>query len=106
MKAYKLVRQLKDGSLAPLFINKRMRIEMGKWLEAESHPTKGFAHRPGWHCTLSPSAPHLSMNPKGCSPRVWVEVEIDDYEFFERPESQGGKWALANRIKFNKIIEI
>lgn len=104
MKAYKLVRQMADGSLSPLFINKRMRIPLGVWLQAESHPTSGFAHRPGWHCTLKPEAPHLALNPKGCRPRVWVEVEIDDYEFFERPESQGGKWVLANKIKFNKIV--
>jgi hypothetical protein len=29
-------------------------------MNAESHPTKGFALRPFWHCTSTPSAPHLS----------------------------------------------
>lgn len=48
MKAYKLVRKLKDGSLSPLFINKKSRIPVGVWLDAEEHPTKGFAVRKGW----------------------------------------------------------
>jgi hypothetical protein len=99
MKAYKLVRKMKDGSLSPLFISKKSRIPIGKWLEAENHPTKGFAVRKGWHCTLKPEAPHLSENPKNKRPRVWVEVEVEDYEKFRRPESQGGTWVLAQRMK-------
>jgi len=99
MKAYKLVRRMKDGSLAPLFINKKSRMPIGVWLEAEEHPTKGFAFRPGWHCTLHKNAPHLSE--KG---RVWVEVEVDDYQMYNRPESQGGTWVLAQKMKITKII--
>jgi len=99
MIAYKLVRKMKDGSLAPLFINKTSRTPIGVWLDAECHPTKGFAVREGWHCTLKPEAPHLST--KG---RVWVEVEIDDFEYFERPEKQGGMWALAKRMKIIKEL--
>lgn len=98
MKAYKLVRQMKDGTLASLFINKTDRLPIGQWLEAEEHPTKGFAFRPGWHCTLKPIAPHLSM--KG---RVWVEVEIEEYQLIQRPEHQGGTWALAKRMKILNI---
>ena len=97
MEAYKLVRKLKDGSLAPLFINKKSRLPIGIWMEAESHPTKGYSFRKGWHCTLKPIAPHLSV--KG---RVWIKVEIEDYEFYDRPESQGGTWVLAQKMK---IIE-
>lgn len=104
MKAYKLVRKMGDGSISPLFINKRQRIEVGAWLEAEDHPTNGFAHRPGWHCTLKPEAPHLKLNPKNGAKRVWYEVEIEDYKLYNRPESQGGTWVLANRIKFIKEI--
>ena len=74
MKAYKLIRKMKDGSLSPLFINKKSRIPIGTWMDAELNPTKGFAVRKGWHCTLKPEAPHLSD--KG---RVWVEVEVDDF---------------------------
>lgn len=99
MVAYKLVRLLKDGSITPLFINKTLRIPFGEWLEAEDHPTKGYAHRPGWHCTCTTDAPHLAKNG-----RVWVEVEIEDFETIIRPVSQGGVWCLANRIKFNKIV--
>ncbi len=94
MIAYKLIRKMKDGSYSPLFINKKSRIPFNQWLEAESHPTKGFAFRKGWHCTLEPIAPHLSTKD-----RVWIEVEIDDYEMYKRPESQGGTWVLAQRMK-------
>jgi hypothetical protein len=94
--AYKLVRQLKDGQISPLFINKKLRIPFNEWLPAETtHQVKGFAYRPGWHCTSEKSAPHLSM--KG---RVWCKVEISDYEIINRPESQGGVWYLAKQIKF------
>jgi hypothetical protein len=94
MIAYKLFRKLKDGSLAPLFINKKSRIPLNQWLEAEPHLTKGFAFRKGWHCTLEPKAPHLSTKD-----RVWAEVEIDNYEYYNRPESQGGTWVLAQKMK-------
>ena len=94
MIAYKLLRKRKYGSLGPLFINARMRVPVGAWLTAEDHPTKGFAHRPGWHCTERPYAPHLSM--KG---RVWCVVEISDYADHVRPKNQGGRWFLANHMK-------
>jgi hypothetical protein len=94
MKAYKLVRKMKDGSLSPLFINQKSRIPIGMWMDAELHPKKGFAVRKGWHCTLTPNAPHLSE--KG---RVWVVVEVEGYTLYDRPESQGGTWVLADRMK-------
>jgi hypothetical protein len=94
MIAHKLIRKLKDGSLSPLFINKKSRIPIGVWLEAEGHLTKGFAYRKGWHCTLTPNAPHLSTKD-----RVWVEVEIEDTELYHRPASQGGTWVLAQKMK-------
>lgn len=99
MKAYKLVRKMKDGSLSSLFINKTKRLPIGIWMKAEEHNTKGFAFRPGWHCTLKPEAPHLS--PKG---RVWVEVEVDDFTYEKRPESQGGTWLLAKAMRITKEI--
>ena len=101
MKAYKLVRKLKDGNLSPLFINKKSRIQIGIWLDAEEHPTKRFAVRKGWHCTLKPIAPHLSTNG-----RVWVEVEIEDTELYNRPESQGGTWVLAQRMKVIRELNV
>jgi hypothetical protein len=101
MIAYKLIRKLKNNSLSPLFINKKSRIPIGVWLTAESHPTKGFAYRKGWHCTEKPTAPHLSTKN-----RVWVKVEIEDYEQYKRPISQGGIWFLAQKIKIlHEIVD-
>lgn len=91
---YKLFKVRKNGTIGPLFINKKQVLLIGEWLEAEDHPTKGYAHRPGWHCTTKPEAPHLSMEG-----RKWFTVEIEDYETLTRPVSQGGTWYLAKRIK-------
>lgn len=95
MIAYKLCRKLKSGDITSLFINKTRKLPYNIWLEAESIPTKGFAVRPFWHCTSQPSAPHLSMKN-----RVWVKVEMEEYEEFQRPSNQGGLWYLAKKIKF------
>ena len=95
MRAYKLIRKRKDGTYGPLFINRRQRIPIGVWLEAEDHPTKGYARRPGWHTLAQPIAPHLKM----MEGRVWVEVEIENYTANRRPECQGGIWFLANKMK-------
>lgn len=101
MIAYKLIRKLKDGSLSPLFINKKSRLPFNIWMIAESHPTKGFAYRKGWHCTLKPIAPHLSVKN-----RSWVEVQIEDFEYYQRPESQGGTWVLAQKMKIIREITV
>lgn len=99
MIAYKLFRKLKStGELTPLFINKTQRLVLNEWMDAEDHLTKGYKHRPGWHCTSEQVAPHLSE--KG---RVWMKVEIEDFVELERPKSQGGLWYLANKIK---IIDV
>jgi hypothetical protein len=94
MKVYKLFNQRKNGTIGPLFINRRQIIPIGEWLAAEEHPTKGYAFRPGWHTTNSPKADHLRQ-----SGRVWMEVEIQDYEEFPRPKNQGGLWYIAQRMK-------
>ena len=94
MIVYKLVRKMKDGSLSPLFINQKSRLQKGVWLDAELHPKKGFATRKGWHCTLTPHAPHLSKKN-----RVWIKAEVKNFELYKRPESQGGTWVLAQKIK-------
>ena len=96
---YKLFKVRRDGSIGPLFINATQRIPLGEWLPAEDHPTKGFAHRPGWHATLKPVAPHLAENPKAGLPRRWFKVELANPRMFERPESQGGTWVLADAIR-------
>lgn len=105
MIAYKLVRLKKDGKLYPLFINKNNPTPIGEWLPAECHPTKGFAVRQGWHCCVQPVAPHLKMKLTNGELRVWVEVEVDDFEYYDRPESQGGTWILAQRMKICKMID-
>jgi hypothetical protein len=61
---------------------------------AKEYPTKGFKIRPFFHCTSLPTAPHLSNKN-----RVWCEVEIEDYNEMNRPNSQGGLWFLAKRMK-------
>jgi hypothetical protein len=101
MKAYKLFKQRKDGSLGPLFINARKRIQLGEWLPAEAHPTRGFAFRPGWHCTLRPEAPHLSSQRER---RVWCEVEVEGTTKYQRPESQGGTWVLAEHMRVTRTL--
>jgi hypothetical protein len=105
MKAYKLLKQRKDGSLGPLFINASQHIPVGEWLEAEDHPTKGFAHRPGWHCTHEKSAPHIKKNPKSALPRVWCRVEVAGrIEEFMRPKLQGGMWFIAERMRIIEVL--
>jgi hypothetical protein len=99
MIAYKLFRQRKDGSLGPLFINRKQRIELHKTYPAEEHLTKGFAFRPGWHCCSEMKAPHLSKKE-----RVWCKVEVNDYTEHQRPESQGGLWYTANSMKVLEVM--
>ena len=102
--AYKLMRQLKDGTVHPLFINKREVTRFGVPLKAECYPTKGFAVRQGWHCCFTPYAPHLKENLANGERRVWVEVLVRDFETYDRPESQGGKWILAQEMIAVKIL--
>ena len=49
IRAWKLLRVRRDGSLTPLFINRQQTIPLNQWLPAEDHPTTGYQHRPGWH---------------------------------------------------------
>lgn len=91
---YKLFRIRKDGSIGPLFINRKLRIQLDKMYYAEDHPTRGYAHRPGWHICSRRSAPHLSK--RG---RKWFKVYFEDYEEIKRPRKQGGLWYLAKRMK-------
>lgn len=101
MRAYKLFRKRKNGTLGPLFINRKLVIPQGKWLKAEAHRTKGFAFRPGWHCCSSPIAPHLTSKTEN---RVWCEVEIQGIELLMRPVQQGGLWYLSKRLKLIKEL--
>lgn len=94
MIGYKLFRLRKNGSISPLFINRKMVIPVGEWLKAECHPTKGFQVRAGWHVMAQPKAPHLTY--KG---RKWFKVEIESFKPYQRPISQGGLWYLAERMR-------
>jgi hypothetical protein len=100
MIAYKLFRVRKNGTIAPLFINRTMTIPVGEWLNAECHPTKGFQVRAGWHVMAQPKAPHLTN--KG---RQWFKVEIESFAPFTRPSSQGGLWYLAQKMKVLETCE-
>ena len=104
MKAYKLLRMKKDGKLYPLFINKNTSTPIGEWMEAECHPTKGFAVRKGWHCCFQPIAPHLKKVLANGEQRVWVECEVEDWESYDSPITQGGAWVLAQRMKINRVL--
>lgn len=99
MIAYKLFRKRKNGTYGPLFINRKQEIVKGIIYEAEAHMTKGYAFRPGWHTCAEPNAPHLSKKN-----RVWCIVEIQDYTAHQRPESQGGLWYTANKLKVIKEL--
>ena len=104
MKAYKLVRKLKDNKLYPLFIHKTEPFEMNKWMQAECYPTKGFAIRKGFHCCFQPLAPHLKEHLSNGEQRVWIECEVKDWESYDRPESQGGAWILAQQMKVKREL--
>lgn len=106
MKAYKLLRIKKDGKLYPLFINKTVATTIGGWMEAEYHPTPGFQPRKGWHVCFLPLAPHLKLQLANGERRVWVECEVEDWVSYDRPESQGGAWCLAQRMKINRVMDI
>ena len=97
MKAYKLVRK-KGDMLYPLFIDRNKPYVFGEHRMAEYIPTKGFAPRLGFHCCFIPYAPHLKMILSNGEKRVWIECEVDDCTMYDRPESQGGKWILAQKL--------
>ena len=102
--AYKLMRIKKDGQVYPLFIDKKTPTKFNTILEAECHPTKGFAVRKGWHCCFTPYAPHLKEKLAKGEQRVWVEVKVADYTTYDRPESQGGAWILADRMIAERVL--
>ena len=94
IKAYKLFTLHKDGTISSLFINKKRRLPINKWLTANCYPTKNFLIRQGWHALSQPYAPHLSIKN-----RIWKEVELLCVETIKRPESQGGLWYLAKYLR-------
>lgn len=91
---FKLFRKRKDGTYGPLFINRKQRLVTGVLYPSEDVPTKGYAHRPGWHILEKPVAPHL----KETDDRVWCWVYFTPDAVIKRPESQGGVWYLSNKM--------
>jgi hypothetical protein len=91
---YKLFKVRKSGTIGSLFIDTRRIIPLNEWLRAEPKRKNGFSFRPGWHVCLTPHAPHLKTDG-----RMWFDIEFDDYDVIERPDNQGGKWAIAKWIK-------
>ena len=67
-----------------------------------------FAHRPGWHTSLTTSLPAVSMNGK-----VWAECEIpaDDYYRLHRNISGLSKthepidWLISNKLFIVRLLE-
>ena len=98
-RAWKLLRVRKDGTLGPLFIDRKLVVPIGHWLKAKAVRTKGFAFRPGFHACSKPVAPHLSK--RG---RVWCEVSLRNATEHPRPESQGGLWYTAKEMKVERIL--
>lgn len=98
MIGFKLFRCRKDGSLGPLFINRKQRLHLNIWYKAEKHLTTGYTYRPGWHACVEKYAPHLTE--RG---RVWCKVELKNVKIYDRPAHQGGQWLLAKSMR---IIEI
>jgi hypothetical protein len=91
---FKLFHKRKNGSLGPLFINRKQVILPNVWIPAEPHQTKGYKYRPGWHVCDKPKAPHLTEGG-----REWRHVSVSGVTELDRPVSQGGKWWLAKWIK-------
>lgn len=97
---WKIFRQRKDGTLGPLFIDATQRVPMGVPVAARDDVSrKGFAKRIGWHAAFTPEAPHL-MTKAGtlATDRVWCRVALQNCRKYDRPESQGGSWVLAQTM--------
>jgi hypothetical protein len=99
IKAFKLFRLRKDGTLGPLFIGQKIRVPVKKWVRARPIHKKGFKFRPGWHACSTQSAPHLSM-----TGRVWCRVSLRGIQRHERPQSQGGLWYVARQLRVEEIL--
>lgn len=106
MIAFKLMRVNTDGTVSPLFIGRDRKYELDTWYDAESIQRNGFKFRPGFHCCSTTSAPHIKRELKSGETRTWVQVQISDFEQIKRPESQGGLWYIAKKIKFVAIMRI
>lgn len=108
---YKLFEQDPDGNLYPLFLDKDTIYPVGKWIDAEIHYGKNFAHRPGIHCGTIPAAPWLMSvdafgngyykgRRKGWK-RVWAYVEYNCTIDYNEVVSQLNKKCFEDKIPEN-----
>lgn len=107
-KAFKLLRLRNDGSLGPLFVGRDLVMNPGETYIARSDlPHPGLAHRPGFHCTAKPVAPHIKLQLKSGERRVWCEVWISgEVTEHRRPQSQGGLWYTASKMHIRRKLEV
>lgn len=107
MKAWKLLRLRKDGTLGPLFVGRSQVIPVGARCQARHDlPHPGLAHRPGFHCTLARSAPHIKLRLKNGERRVWCRVTVLGITgTYKRPECQGGTWITADRMRIDRVYD-
>ena len=101
LKAFKLLRLRADGTLGPLFVGRGLVLRVGETCSARADlPHPGLAHRPGFHCTAEPRAPHIKLRLKNGERRVWCEVRLTGWVTpHMRPECQGGLWYTAEKMK-------
>lgn len=105
VKAYKLFRVRRDGSLGPVIINRGARIPVGEWLECEDHSGKaksyGVAVRVGFHACAEPVAPHLTKPSKKADAdnRTWYAVELEGAVEMHRGVDGGSDWFVARRMR-------
>ncbi len=105
MKAYKIFKKTKSGVYRPAQVPIRSLsvkgYQKGIWYEAEDAQPTNLKNRVGFHATTKPTVPHIKIIPDQV---VWLEVEIEDFETIQRPESQGGTWYLARYLKIIKEL--
>jgi hypothetical protein len=105
MKAFKLFRVRRDGSLGPVIINRGQRVPVGKWLKCEDHSDKarsyGVAVRVGFHATKEAHAPHLTNGSKQAitDNRTWFVVELRKVRAEHRGVDGGSDWYVAEQMR-------
>lgn len=77
VKAFKVFKRRKDGTLGSLFVDCRRRIAVGKWIEAKDafRPT-WLSFLPGWHSHADFSKAKALL--KAADNRVMYEVLVKD----------------------------
>lgn len=105
MIAFKLLHVRANGTVGPLFIERKRVLNIEgeiEWANMALKP-KGYATRPGFHTCANPYAPHLKLSHDRC----WFLVEIGgNITEHERPECQGGTWYTSNYIKLIRPITL